>query len=51
MFFYEVNVVYNFRIFMIKEKQFLFFAIAVGIAGIIIGGIIFTSMIMDFFYP
>lgn len=42
---------YGFRIFMIKQKQFLFFAITVGITGIIIGGIIFTTTILDFFYP
>lgn len=35
---------------MIKQKQFLLFAIIAGIAGIIIGGIIFTSAIMNFLY-
>ncbi len=34
-----------------KQKRFLFFAIAAGIAGIIIGGIIITMTVIDFLNP
>jgi hypothetical protein len=32
---------------MIQQKKFLFFAIIAGIAGVIIGGMIFAITVMD----
>jgi hypothetical protein len=32
---------------MIQQKKFLFFAIVAGLAGVVVGGIIFVITVMD----
>ena len=43
----KFNIVLNDLILMVLQKKFLLFAIIAGIAGVVVGGIIFATSVMN----